>query len=81
MSIRRGERRGGGGEDAWTRAKKVLLRSQAYVAMWRQAAQGGKENAADLVFLGCCFDILRSLFQNQKPLALLTDRKAVPYSS
>lgn len=78
MSIRRGERGG-----AWICAKKVLLRPQAYVAMWRQAAQGEKENAVDLVFLGFCFDILRSLLQNQKPLktVLLTDRKAVPYPS
>lgn len=36
-----------------------------------------KRNAADLVFLVCCFDILCSLLQNEKPLntVLLTDRK------
>lgn len=32
-----------GGVCNWARAKKVLLRPQAYVAMWRQAAQGGKK--------------------------------------
>lgn len=41
-----GEEKGGGG--TWTRAKKVLLRPQAYVAMWKQAEQGEKENSGFL---------------------------------
>lgn len=42
-----------------------------------------RKRKLDLVFLGCRFEILRSLLQNQKPLkpALLTERKAVPYPS
>lgn len=34
---------GVGGVCNWACAKKVLLRPQAYVAMWRQAAQGEKK--------------------------------------
>lgn len=64
-----------GGGHSWPHAKKVLLRPRAYVAVWRQAAQGETENG---------FGVSWSLItQNQKPLniILLKDMKAVPYSS
>lgn len=67
MSIRREERGKGAGERGTLDLRqKGLQRPQAYVAIWRQAAQGEKENATDLVFLGSCFDILPSFVAKLK---------------